>query len=147
MIYIGLFVIALIVMTYGGVSYQRRRKRGGHVARCHTAPLEEGYSLGVPPSKVTAYNFNTTWCGWSKRLQPTWERIMAKYRGSDIEVIDVKCDGSTEEQNKCREAGVQGFPTILLARPDGATFEYHGDRSFDDIDSWIKVSASAPALH
>ena len=58
-------------------------------------------------------NFNTTWCYWSKKLQPTWEKLEEDMKGKDIEILDIKCD---LEQNKdlCERYSIDGYPSIKL---------------------------------
>lgn len=90
------------------------------------------------PEKVTVTNFNTSWCGHSRHLQPTWDKIMKEFQTNNaITVVDMKCDAGSQEEAQCQADGIQGFPTIILTRPDGKAYQYQGDRSFEDIKDWI----------
>ena len=80
-------------------------------------------------------NFNTTWCYWSKKLQPTWKNLEDEMNGKDIEILDIKCD---LEQNKdlCERYGIEGYPSIKLIQGN-KIYTYDGDRSFDDMKAFI----------
>ena len=44
-------------------------------------------------SKIKVYNFNTSWCGYSKQFQPTWDEFQKKYKSDNRVIVkDVKCD-------------------------------------------------------
>lgn len=98
------------------------------------------------PPKVAVINYNATWCGHSKRLQPTWDKLQQDLREHPfIDVIDMKCDGGPEKQAVCQAMGIQGFPTVLMKRPDGVILEYRGDRSLGDLKKWIETSLKVQA--
>ena len=91
----------------------------------------------IERKNIKFVNYNTTWCYWSKKLQPTWEKLvdMAKYDDS-IDIVDVKCD-LKENENECKEQQIQGFPTLRLF-VDGQYVDYQGDRSLEDIKQFIE---------
>jgi len=80
-------------------------------------------------------NFNTTWCYWSKKLVPTWTRLIDEMQGKDIEILDIKCD---LEQNKdlCERYQVDGYPSIKLIQGN-KIYTYDGDRSLEDMKAFI----------
>mgnify|MGYP001188415513 FL=1 len=80
-------------------------------------------------------NFNTTWCYWSKKLQPVWKKLEEDMNGKDIEILDIKCD---LEQNKdlCERYSIDGYPSIKLIQGN-KIFTYDGDRSFEDMRAFI----------
>ena len=80
-------------------------------------------------------NFNTTWCYWSKKLQPAWKKLEEDMNGKDIEILDIKCD---LEQNKdlCERYSIDGYPSIKLIQGN-KIFTYDGDRSFEDMRAFI----------
>lgn len=134
-IYAGLFALAFIILVWGWFSQIWRSSMpvvvGG--GRCSSGP------------KVRVANYNTSWCGYSNQLRPTWSELEKDFVNHPwIEVVDVRCDGDPEHQRVCKEFGIRGFPTILMHRPDGSTFEYNGNRSLDDIREWINNSLQEP---
>nr|QFG73609.1 MAG: thioredoxin [Megaviridae environmental sample] len=87
-------------------------------------------------NNLEVINFNASWCGHSKNLQPTWDELANKYKDNpNINIIDIKCEG--ENLENCQKAGITGFPTIV-AFTGSSKHEYNGDRSFNDIDSFIQ---------
>jgi hypothetical protein len=43
--------------------------------------------------KIKVYNFNTTWCGWSKKFQPEWDKFTVAINNlensTDYEIKDI----------------------------------------------------------
>ena len=83
-------------------------------------------------------NFNTSWCYWSKKIQPVWEQLTDGMKGKDIEVLDVKCD-LDENREICDRYQVEGFPTIKLIVGNNI-LDYNGDRSLDDLSKFIQTN-------
>jgi len=84
--------------------------------------------------RTTAYNFNTSWCGFSRQFQPTWDKLNEDNNDSDIDIIDVKCDDENNEDSKklCQKYPVRGYPTVLFVKGDNIV-EYSGDRTLKDL--------------
>jgi hypothetical protein len=82
------------------------------------------------------------WCGWSKKLLQQLESDDFKNKFNDIknicvlEIID--CDANKE---KCNPTMVKGFPTIILQSKSGKMIPYNGDRTTDDIITFIKTNS------
>lgn len=90
--------------------------------------------------KVVYAMFYAPWCGYCKRTMPTWDRLMAKFKGDEnVEVIKVNCE---EDKEMAKKHGISSYPTIRILNnglDDSSNFaEYKGDRSFDDLSSFIK---------
>ena len=84
-------------------------------------------------------NFNASWCYWSQKLQPTWDKLTEEMNGKDIDILDIKCD---EDKNTdlCRRYEIEGFPTIKLIVGNNV-IDYNGDRSLDDFSKFIQRNA------
>ena len=65
-------------------------------------------------STVVIYNFNTAWCGWSKRFQPVWDKFSetAKTELPNVKVVDVKCDDK-QNDDLCKQFKVPGYPSVV----------------------------------
>ena len=88
--------------------------------------------------KPTLVNFNASWCYWSKKLNPTWKLLQEDLKENDIDIIDFKCDLNTGNDEICKQKyNIDGYPTIKLFH-DGKEINYNGDRSLDDIKSFIR---------
>ena len=88
-------------------------------------------------SKVKIYNFNTSWCGWSKRFQPEWDRFTELCKNmTDVKVYDIKCD-KEENKEQCKKFNIPGYPTVI-ATVGGKTINYDGERKSDKLVEFIK---------
>lgn len=80
---------------------------------------------------ITVYNYNTEWCGWSKKFQSEWNKFEQMALSLNVKAIDVKCD-KPENESMCSEAGIEGFPTVKMV-VDGNVIDYQGERSAEAI--------------
>lgn len=86
-------------------------------------------------SKIKVYNFNTSWCGWSVRFQPEWQKFESEINSkgdlSHVEAHDVKCD-NPENDFLCKEYEVAGFPTVII-ETNGKRGVYKGPRDSKNL--------------
>ena len=79
-------------------------------------------------NKTKVFNFNTLWCGWSKKFQPEWDKFSESVKNNpNIETIDVKCDNPDNEQ-MCKDYNVPGFPYVIIEK-DNVKTPYEGPRT------------------
>jgi thiol-disulfide isomerase/thioredoxin len=103
------------------------------------APSSNAKSSNTKSSnKIKVYNFNTSWCGWSKKFQPEWDKFQQTINNdnnlsSRIDAQDVKCDNN---EDMCKQYNIPGFPTILIIN-DGKQINYTGDRTSNALLSFI----------
>ena len=108
--------------------------------------IKEKFSDAAPKSSdkpiVKIFNFNTEWCGWSKRFQPEWESFMEHVKIpannlTHVQAFDVKCD---KEENKkiCEEYKVPGYPYVIV-EINGARKSYEGERTKDALVSFVSA--------
>ena len=85
-------------------------------------------------------NFNTTWCYWSKKLNPSWKKLEIDMSNKDIKIIDIKCD---KDNNKelCKRYQINGYPTIKLIIGN-KIIDYEGNRSFEDMKNFIESNVN-----
>jgi hypothetical protein len=92
-------------------------------------------------TSIKFYNFNTSWCGWSQKFQPDWDKFTNIIKQDPklnklIEVIDVKCDTDANKQ-LCIENNVEGYPTVII-NINGKKTNYDGQRTVDGLMSAVK---------
>ena len=86
--------------------------------------------------------FHAEWCGHCKRLMPTWDAFVAKYKHNKS--IGFKKISCVEHPDVC-DAFANGYPTIILFN-DGKKYVYPGnqprnEKEFKDfITDKIKLS-------
>ena len=73
------------------------------------------------------------WCGYCKRTKPLVEDLIKKNEAENMgfRIIKNNCEGSDEERQRAKSAGVRGYPTIFI---NGVEFE--GPRS---VDAWVEA--------
>jgi thiol-disulfide isomerase/thioredoxin len=84
-------------------------------------------------------NCNVSWCGHCKKFKPTWNEFKKRMasNGSNIEVVDLQCDLNEENEQKCKELEVAGYPTVLFMNSNGERKEYSGDRTIESLVNFV----------
>jgi hypothetical protein len=91
-------------------------------------------------SEIKVYNFNTSWCGWSRKFQPEWDKFDEKVKNdnklsSRVRVYDVKCDN--EDNNSiCSKNDIPGYPFVLVVK-NGVKTPYKGERTSSALLSHV----------
>jgi protein disulfide-isomerase len=81
--------------------------------------------------------FYAPWCHHCQALKPNWDSLARQMRGN-LNIGEVNCD---VEKKLCKEAGVRGYPTMLLFR-GSERVEYDGLRGLGDLLGYAdKVAA------
>jgi thiol-disulfide isomerase/thioredoxin len=90
---------------------------------------------------VKIFNFNTEWCGWSRRFQPEWDAFIEYVKNpannlKHVQAFDVKCDND-ENKQMCEEYKVPGYPYVIV-EVNGKRRPYEGERTKDALVSYVK---------
>ncbi len=87
---------------------------------------------------INVYNFNTTWCGWSRKFAPVWDNLASAYENDDsVKCHDVKCDNPDEKTaNLLSQFDIQGYPSVVIVQGE-KVIEYQGERSVKAISAVI----------
>lgn len=95
---------------------------------------------------IVIYNFNTSWCGWSKRFQPEWDKFseyIINNKLDNIKALDVKCDSDEKNIQLASKYNVPGYPYIIIIIDDKNPIVYNGERtSFALIEHMNKIVKS-----
>lgn len=84
--------------------------------------------------RIQLINFHSSWCHWSKKIKPLWEKLKEEMKFSNIDLIDIKCDSN---KKLCDEYNIDSYPTIKLVNGNKVV-EYTGDINEKDINLFIK---------
>lgn len=82
--------------------------------------------------------YYATWCGPSKQFLPIWQQFenYSKNNLKTVKVSSVICEGDNEA--KCKETGLRGYPTVILYLKDGTVKMFDGERSVDGLTKFIQ---------
>ena len=89
-------------------------------------------------SETTVYNFNTSWCRYSREFEPEWNAFVNSLKNSDnIKAIDVKCDN---DQNKelCKKYDIPGYPSVVIESKNNVEL-YNGQRNSKAIRKYLNL--------
>ncbi len=90
-------------------------------------------------TKIKVFNFNTSWCGWSRRFQPEWDefskRVKSDPKLAHVDAFDIKCDDDKNE-SMCEKYQVPGYPFVVI-EIDGKRTQYNGERTADALVKYV----------
>lgn len=92
------------------------------------------------PNEARLYFFYTTWCGWSKKAMPEWEKLTATLQTTPVfGTTTVKPMPVDAEQDRALADTyeVEGYPTILLETSDGLT-QYQKRVTYDGLLHFLR---------
>ena len=82
--------------------------------------------------------FYATWCGHCQNMESTWENVKENH-SEEIDLAQVESeDYMNSYQHSPNEDRITGYPTLRLYHKNKMIGEYDGDRTYDDIDRFIK---------
>ncbi|WOL03583.1 protein disulfide-isomerase [Canna indica] len=90
--------------------------------------------------KNVLLEFYAPWCGHCKKLAPILDEVAVSF-AEDAEVIIAKMDATTNDIPA--EFDVKGYPTLYFYSANGKIVRYDGDRTAEDIISFVKSNRDA----
>ena len=112
---------------------------------------EETFAAQVVPNKPHFVMFFAPWCGWSRRLYPTWQNLAVKYNQNyeneqDVVIGKVDC---TIESALCNSQDVRGYPTLKFFKygPDSGVMNYDGERDLQSLASFIDAQMLGTSIY
>lgn len=85
--------------------------------------------------------FYADWCPHCKDAKPEVEKVKNELEISNNKVngktVEVELVNGDEEEEKCRQHNVQGFPTIILLTK-GKRKDFNGSRDADSIKEFLQ---------
>ena len=88
---------------------------------------------------IQMYNYNASWCGWSKKFQPEWDNFTTIVKSDNtlnnmVDVKDIKCDDNNQI---CTDNNIDGYPTVVI-NVNGKSTIYNGPRTSDELMKTLK---------
>jgi thiol-disulfide isomerase/thioredoxin len=91
--------------------------------------------------KIKVYNFNTTWCGYSKQFQPIWDDFVSTIKDEDnIDAYDLKCDNDNYN-DLVNKYEIEGFPTVIIEKSNNF-IKYNGPRTVEGLRNALNLSSN-----
>ena len=113
------------------ISLLKNNNKEKFTSECEVKKLEK------LEKKITVYNFNTLWCGYSRQFQPIFEEFKIKNQSDNIIIKDIKCDNENNTE-LCKKYPLPGFPTVLFIEGDKIS-EYKGNRTVDGLTKYLNI--------
>jgi thiol-disulfide isomerase/thioredoxin len=130
----------LFVFSGNSSQVNEQETTGGKSTEEKTTKEKFSNSENKKSNLVKVYNFNTSWCGYSVRFQPEWEKFQKEVKARDdlsnVRAYDIKCDNADNKQ-MCVDYEVPGFPTVIIEK-DGKKTDYNGPRTAEAIIETVK---------
>lgn len=88
---------------------------------------------------IDVFNLNTSWCGWSVKFQPEWDKFTEMVKDKpNINAVDVKCD-QKENEEVCQAMNVPGFPSVVIIKNGKDRIDYNGARQASEILKFVET--------
>ncbi len=129
----GFVASAVVLVSAWGATAQDVRWRHD-VAAARKEAAETG--------KPLLLDFGTESCGWCRKMDATTMRDPAVVKALNERFIPVKVDGNREDR-LTSALGIEAFPTLVLAAPDGKVLDRH--TGYADPARLMGILAKAPA--
>jgi len=87
--------------------------------------------------------FYAPWCGHCKKLAPIWDELatLVSAKTANSNIVIAKMDGTENDLPAHVPFRLQGFPTLKLFKAgDNEVIDYNGDRSLEDLISFLKTN-------
>ena len=92
-------------------------------------------------NKIIIYNFNTEWCGYSKKFEPIWNDFVLSLSNDElnkINPINVKCDNESNKE-LCNKYDIPGYPFVMIIDNDHI-IPYSGSRTVEGLRKALNLS-------
>ena len=113
-------IIVILVVFVGG--FILNRLMGGGIIH------ENLVNMGKP--NLTYYYMEQ--CRHCKRFTPLWDMFSQKYSNNNLNCNKI------EANEKDPSVEIEGYPTVILTKPDGTKIEFTGDRNENGLINFLK---------
>ena len=86
--------------------------------------------------KINIYNFNTSWCGYSRSFQPIWDKFVKTLDPEIYSAKDIKCEND-DNKELCNRYNIEGYPTVVMDAIEPLIYE--GPRTVNGLREFLKL--------
>jgi len=133
-----IWLVIVVALVLCGCVFQVAKK---------TSSLES-FSSEVPQgadAKVKITNYWASWCGWSNKFKPEWEKFEASCnndvtKSTHAHNYDCGKEDDAEAQAACKASGVPGFPSVQIEYKQGGVVkkeDYEGERTAEALQKKV----------
>jgi len=79
--------------------------------------------------------FYAPWCGFCKKMKPTWAQLATKYKTNPN--IKIAMSDATQNTELAEKFGVESYPTIYLFK-NGRKYPFSGNRTVDGFSLFVE---------
>lgn len=129
-----ILLLLLIILSVIGIiiylqKYKNLQKNRESFTNVKISSKDDLFNL-LSENDVAIVKFYVNYCGWCKKLAPTWTEFENEYNNKIINnkkimVLSVDCE---KHQDMCSFFEIKGYPTILIIQKD-KTIEYNDERT------------------
>jgi hypothetical protein len=98
--------------------------------------INNNNNVNVSNNKLVLYY--AMWCGYSRQFLPIWEQVKSVI--SNTSDLNTTCEQYDCEAQKQSCQGINGFPSIILIKPDGTKIQYQNERSPEAILAFVNAN-------
>ena len=92
------------------------------------------YNEHFSNNKTEFIMFYVDWCGHCKNTKPEFQKLMdSGISGVNIKMLNAEKEG----EERAKEMGVEGYPTIVLVTADGNTQTCNSERDVNSWKNWV----------
>ena len=133
---IAVVIAIILIMIFIAFYY-------GYLGSIMSGESKEGGIVGGAANNVQSFRpgqlnirrrvtlHHTKWCGYCKRLKPTWNRLKKDLAGTGIEFIE-------SDEDVAKTPGVKSYPTIRMLDENGNVHQFAQDvRTYETLRAWM----------
>lgn len=143
-------VATLFVSNYFGVCKMQQRenscncanngKKDTYVIENNVSSVQKHEPEPEPANAKAVLTFYyADWCGHCQKFKPEWNKLKQYLETSDLNNSLILEEISSENQKRCADAGIKGFPVIILQKSDGSVIQYSAyPRTFESVMKFLQ---------
>jgi thioredoxin-related protein len=139
-------VATLCVSNYFGICKMQQKENSYNYAndiisvqKTETDVIENDIISVQKTEKAILTFYYADWCGHCQKFKPEWEKLKNYLKTSDLNNSLILEEISSENQKRCTDAKIKGFPAIILQKSNGSIVQYSEyPRTFESVMNFLQ---------